>query len=313
LKAPVLLIIFNRPETTKRVFEAIKSVRPSKLYIAADAPREGNPDDYIRCKVARQLTEEIEWPCEVHRLYQDRNLGCSMGPRTAFQWFFSQEDEGIILEDDCLPHEDFFAFSEEMLHRFRHEKRILSINGSNLGYLVKSGESYTFSRFMNMWGWATWADRAHSIDYSLSSWKKVKSPVWWLYRRLRQNIFDTDIYWYRYWQDKFDRTVNGKMITWWDWQWIFHQIEHRRLSVVPAQNLVTNIGFTQDATHTRAADNPAAELPSSSLSRPYRHPRLIAGNISYEENLKWVWCYHKRPSFMVSLKGCIKHILKQAE
>ena len=306
----VLLIIFNRPSTTQKVFEAIRNEKPSRLYIAADAPRSGNQDDQRKCAQTRAFTEDIDWPCEVHRLYQENNLGCSLGPRTAFKWFFDYEEEGIILEDDCVPHSDFFKFAEEMLNHFRDNPNIISINGSNLGFELLNGESYTFSRFMNMWGWATWRDRADSIDYDLKEWKQVKRPLWFLYSHLKQHLFDTDINWYKYWQHKFDLTVNKPGVTWWDWQWIFHQISNKQLSIVPAVNLVTNIGFDEDATHTREKNNPAANLPFQSIPFPIVHSSPIIPNYEFEEHMKWVWCYHKRLPKLFYVKQFISSFIR---
>lgn len=309
-EVPVLLIIFNRPDTTAKVFEAIRRVKPARLYVAADAPGKDKPEDNEKCKAARAVTDTIDWPCKVERLYQENNLGCSLGPRAAFNWFFSQEKEGIILEDDCVPHPDFFLFAGEMLNRFRDNKKIISINGSNLGYKPSHGYSYSFSRFMNMWGWATWADRAKEIDYSLNEWKKIKSPLWYLYRKMRQGLFDTDINWYKYWKYKFDLTVTTNF-TWWDWQWIYHQLANRQYSVVPAVNLVTNIGFTSDATHTHEETNPAANIPVGAMPVTYRHPLKVKPDFIYEEEfVKWVWCYHKRLPVSFYFKQMIRSILK---
>jgi len=311
MSTAVLFIIFNRPDTTAKVFEAIRRAQPAKLYIAADAPREDHPADEANCAKARSVTETIDWPCEVKRLYQSVNLGCSRGPRAAFNWFFAQEPEGIILEDDCVPHPDFFSFAAEMLHRYRNNPQIISINGSSLGYRLTNGCSHTFSRYMNMWGWATWADRARAVDYELHEWKQIANPLWWLYRHMRRHVFDADIHWYRYWKDKFDRTINEKNITWWDWQWIFHQLKNRQLSVVPARNLVTNIGFTHNATHTRASDNPAANLPCEALPATLIHPEKIRYDRYYEKHfVKWVWCYHRQPSVAAGIKHTLSYLLR---
>jgi hypothetical protein len=308
----VLLIIFNRANTTQQVFEAIRRARPARLYIAADAARPGNSTDEAKCRATRAVTETIDWPCEVKRLYQEQNLGCSFGPRTAFSWFFSQEPEGIILEDDCVPHPDFFSFAQAMLERYRNDQRILSINGSNLGYQLSNGNSYTYSRFMNMWGWATWADRAQAIDYSLSEWKQVQQPLWFLYQHMRQGLFDTDINWYKYWQHKFDLTVTKETITWWDWQWIYHQLTHHRLSIVPAVNLVSNIGFDAEATHTHEAENPAANIPVQAMVLPLQHPAQINPDFVYEEKfVKWVWCYHKRLPTLFYIKQFISRLIRR--
>lgn len=310
-KVPVLFIVFNRPDTTAKVFAAVREAKPSVLYIAADAPRKNNDSDIDKCRLTREITEQVDWPCTVKRLYQEQNLGCSIGPRTAFNWFFSSEKEGIILEDDCVPHPDFFQFASEMLERFRENKQIISINGSNLGYTFND-ESYCFSRFMNMWGWATWADRAATIDYSLTQWKKVKHPLWFLYKQMRQGLFDTDINWYKYWQHKFDLTITKENITWWDWQWIFHQIVHKQISVVPAVNLISNIGFDADATHTHAADNPAANIPVAPMVFPLKHPEKIEADFIYEEHyVKWVWCYHKRLPLLFYIKMFLSGFVKK--
>jgi hypothetical protein len=308
--APILFIIFNRPSTTQQVFEAIRAIRPSRLYIAADAPRVGRTGDIEKCKATRIVTEHIDWPCTVKRLYRTENLGCGLAVSGAINWFFSFEEAGIILEDDCLPHPDFFEFASTMLERYKENSRIISINGSNLGYQIQNGESYCFSRYMNMWGWATWADRAKEIDYSLKSWKSIKNPLFFLYRHMRQHFFDTDINWYKYWKEKFDLTVNNEIITWWDWQWIYHQLTHHKLSIVPAVNLVTNIGFNADATHTHLANNPAANILTQPIHLPLRHPAQLEPDYLYEEHyVKWVWCYHKRLPTMFYIKQFISRFI----
>jgi len=293
----VLFIVFNRPSTTKRVFAAIREIQPTRLYIAADAPRPGNADDENKCAEVKSIVAAVDWDCDVQFLFQQDNLGCSRGPRAAFSWFFENEPEGIILEDDCLPNKSFFLFCKEMLERFRDDERIISVNGSNLGYNPSGPYSYTFSLFMNMWGWATWRRSAEKIDYNLSQWKNEKAPLWKLYKRLRQSPLDFDINWLKYWKHKFDLTVQRENFSWWDWQWIYHQTRDGQLSVVPSKNLVTNIGFSNEATHTTATDNPAAEIPAEEMNFPLLHPARISRNLKYEEyNIKWVWCYHKRSS-----------------
>lgn len=309
-KTAVLFIIFNRPESTEKVFEAIKAARPEKLYIAADAPRISNVDDIEKCKKVRALTENIDWPCEVHRLYQKENLGCGLGVRTSFDWFFSEEKEGIILEDDCVPNLSFFPLASEMLEKFRDNKKVISINGSNLGYQLKNGDSYTYSRFMNMWGWATWADRANEIDYNMESWKRIKNPHYNLYKKLRRSLFDFDFNWYKYWQHKFDFIITNPNFTW-DWQWIWHQINNEKISIVPRVNLVSNIGFDENATHTHHADNPSSNIPSEEIKFPLSHPKKIKIDFAYEEYfVKWVWCYHRRLPVVFYIKNTIKRLLK---
>ena len=269
--------------------------RPTRLYVANDAPREQNEGDASKTAEVREIVQQVDWPCEVKYLFHNDNLGCSLGPRAAFKWFFDQEEEGIILEDDCVPHPSFFSFCEEMLHRYKNDQRIISINGSNLGYTSTNAAAYTFSRFMNMWGWATWKDRASKIDYSLQDWKQKRKKSYWLWKHLRQDLTDMDVGWVKYWRFQFDKTIQTEKLTWWDYQWIYYQLKHQLLSVVPAKNLVSNIGFNNDGHHTVYDFLPAANLPVFELSPPYQAPAIIAPDYLYEEEyVKKIWLNHKR-------------------
>ncbi len=309
--SPVLFIIFNRPNPTSRVFEAIRAARPEKLYIAADAPRVDHPDDITKCADARKITEIIDWPCEVKRLYQNNNLGCGIGVRTALDWFFHNEQEGIILEDDCVPDLSFFEFARQMLERYRNDKRIISINGSNLGYKPERNDSYFFSRFMNMWGWATWADRAKEIDYEMGSWKVVKNKKLKLYRILKQGTFDFDLKWVDYWKERFNLVTGNAEFTW-DYQWVWYQIRKEKLAIVPSVNMITNIGFHDEATHTKSSENPSSNILSGSIPFPLVHPENLKPDLIYEENfVKWVWCYHKRIPLKNYLMNRVYDLLKK--
>jgi hypothetical protein len=302
-QTPILFLIFNRPSLTQTVFSVIRELKPSFLFIAADGPRYNVMSDLEDCENARKITEQIDWDCKVMRLYQKNNLGCSLGPRTAFKWFFSNVEEGIIIEDDCLPNLDFFHFTSLMLNHYRNDKKIFSINGSNFGYCPSSSDSYFFSRYMNMWGWATWANRISNVDYSLSQWKKIKNPIYFLHQRLKNNVFDFDIAWYLYWKDKFDKSSDTKLVTWWDWQCIFYQIFVRQYSIVPSVNLVSNIGFANSATHTKDCSNPSSNIKSQSILFPLVHPQTFRIDYEYEEKyIKWIWCFHERNTFTNNIK-----------
>lgn len=306
---PILLLIFNRPNLTEQVFSVIRQVKPIQLFIAADGPRGDFDADIENCEKARIITEQIDWECKVNRLYHDYNLGCSLAPLTAYSWFFSKVQEGVILEDDCVPHLDFFNFTSLMLERYRNEKKIFSINGSNLGYKLETGYSYTFTRYMNMWGWATWSDRVNKIDFSLSQWKKIRYPMLYLYQKLRNNIFDLDLTWYLYWKDKFDASLDYNRVTWWDWQCVFHQLSSNQYSIVPSVNLISNIGFGALATHTLESSNPASNVSTSCISFPIMHPKEFKIDLEYEEKyIKWIWCYHKRISVFSYFK---KYLIKK--
>jgi hypothetical protein len=305
----ILFIIFNRPATTRQVFEAIRNAKPPRLFIAADAPRVGKADDIEKCKAAKAITDNIDWPCEVKRLFRDENFGCGIAVSEAINWFFTHETEGIILEDDCLPHPDFFKFTSAMLEHFRENHRVVSINGSNLGYHPANTYNYSYSRYMNMWGWATWRDRAMQIDYQMNEWKAIKNKTWWVYNHAKQYLTDSDVNWYRLWRDKFNKVAIDPNFTW-DWQWMYHQLKNRQLSVVPSSNLISNIGFDADATHTCETENPAANIPTAALPMPLQHPAQMKPDYLYEEQyVKWVWCYHKRLPMIFYIKQFISQLI----
>lgn len=305
ISTPVLFIVFNRPGPTEKVFESIRKAAPLKLYIASDAPRMGNESDEVNCAQVKKIINKVDWNCDVKRLYHEKNLGCSYGVQSAFNWFFKFEERGIILEDDCLPSLSFFQFCEEMLEKYNNDEEVISINGSNLGYNLNNGYSYTFSRFFNMWGWATWRRSAEKINYGITDWKHNKRPLFTIYKHIHQNIFDFDLNWYKYWKNKFDLISHDDKITW-DWQWVYYQIMNNKKSVVPAINMVTNIGFNENATHTKTKDNPSSNIKSFELKFPLVHPSNKLIDIEYEEKyIKWIWCFYKRLPLFFYIKHYI--------
>lgn len=307
---PVLLIIFNRPEPTEKLIDALRIVKPGLIFVSADGPRENAEADVYNCEAARKVIEKIDWDCKIEKLYHTNNQGCHWAPRKALSWFFTHVEEGIILEDDCIPEKDFFFFCKELLSKYRDDDRILTINGSNLGYELKNNYSYTFSRFMNMWGWATWRRAETKIDYSLKEWKKEKNPLLLLYKKLRHNVFDIDMRWLEYWERIFNVCLRKDVSTW-DWQWMNYQILNNKFSIVPAVNLVTNMGFNEMATHTKLTANLAANIPVKPLKFPIVHPSKIEIDKEYEEKyVKWVWCSIKRLRPLSQAKLFITRLLQ---
>lgn len=308
---PILLIVFNRPDLTLKVLNEIKNVSPSKLYIAVDGPREKVLEDKNKCLEVLKIVKNIAWDCEVHFLIQEHNLGCSMGPRKALEWFFLHEESGIILEDDCLPSKGFFLFCSELLDYYKNEEKIINICGSNMGDNKIGSSGYFFSRFMNMSGWATWRRSVNLIDYDLNDWKNSRRSLYSVYEVFRQHFFDTDIGWYNYWKHKFDLTTEYENVTWWDWQWIYYQINNKKFTIIPNKNLVSNIGFNEQATHTKDSANRLANIPLQAMHFPLQHPLIIKPDFKYEEYfVKWVWCYHKRTIFSNWLKQKLIKLFK---
>lgn len=240
---PVLLLVFNRPDLTRQVFEAIRQARPGRLYIAADGPRPARPGDQDLCKEVLEIVAAVDWPCRVERLHRPANLGCKRAVSEALDWFFSCETEGVVLEDDCVPSPDFFVFAQEMLARYRDDKTVFAVQGNCFTRRVP-GYSYYFSRNFFMWGWATWADRWRQVqlddDYlrqiresgALAQWP---SPGW----AVRT-----------YWQDILDRQIAGEFDSW-GYPTTFNLLARRQYNLTPTVNLVRNIGFGPGASHSK--------------------------------------------------------------
>ena len=310
LSTPVLLIVYNRPDATALVFDAIRQAQPRQLFIAADGPRDGVPNDRARSNNVRKIVSNVDWECEEMTLFHGVNLGCRLGPATAITWFFENVEQGIILEDDCLPSQSFFRYCEELLNYFKDDKRIFSINGSSLGY-SSNESSYTYSMFMNMWGWATWKRVARQIDYDLQYWDKMKFKKLWLYRKLNaSNYLDVDFNWIRYWEARIHWLLDG--FETWDYQWVFHQLKYNMLSVVPSKNLITNIGFGDDATHTFDPKNPVAGLKAEEMDFPLVHPDSVINNTYYLNNyIKKKWCSYCKVTTINVIKRKLLKLLPE--
>jgi hypothetical protein len=273
MKSPILFLIFNRPETTRRVFEAIRVARPPRLYVAADGPRAGREGERSRCNEARSIASKVDWPCEVRTLYRDHNLGCKLGVAGGVTWFFEQEAEGIILEDDVLPISTFFDFCDEMLERYRSDERVAVITGNNLvSRYLKIGDSYFFSRYPHIWGWASWRRAWSHYDVFMKLW-----PSWRDSRGLT-TTWGGGTFVASYWRHFFDLTHNGNIDTW-DYQWFFACWRTQGLTIVPRVNQTQNLGFGSDATHTTAEEPETVRLSRPvALQHPLIHPTEVKRN-----------------------------------
>jgi hypothetical protein len=259
-KAPVLFLIFNRPEPTREVFEAIRAYQPSRLYVAADGPRPEKGGEWTLCAETRSVLKGVDWDCKVETLFRDQNLGCGAAVSEAINWFFDQEEEGIILEDDCLPDPSFFSFCEEMLDRYRDQPEVGSVSGNNfLPRGLHMEQPYGFSKYVQIWGWATWRRFWKNYDFKLvGDWEEWEKIV----RRVNpvQNQAN-------YWLQIF-KTLRAGLIDTWDYQVMFSSWRHEYVHIFPSQNLVANLGYGTDATHTNF-QSPLAHLPRESI-KDYR-------------------------------------------
>ncbi len=273
LTTPVAFIIFNRPDTTARVFAEIAKAKPPKLLVIADGPRANRTGEAERVAETRAIIERVDWDCEVLTNFSESNQGCRNRVSSGIDWVFEQVPEAIILEDDCLPAPTFFRFCEEMLERYRHDQRVGMISGDNFQFGRRYGQdSYYFSKYMHIWGWATWRDRwRHSYDVSMTNWPRVCDEG-----RLSDLCGDEDDV--GYWRGVLERVYNGSIDTW-DYQWVFANWLEGRLCALPAVNLISNIGFGAEATHTTGVST-LANLPTTDMQFPLTHPIIHVRNVA---------------------------------
>ena len=270
LKTPVLFLIFNRPDTTQQVFNEIRKAQPAQLFVAADGPRKDRPADKELCKKTRDIIQQVNWDCEVFTRFQDENLGCKRAVSSAIDWFFSNVEEGIILEDDCIPDQSFFPFCQELLEKYRDDERIMMVSGDNFQFGQKRTEySYYFSRYFHIWGWATWRRAWKLYDREMMAWPEIRENGY-----LNNILSEKRLV--RYWEAIFNSVYNVSTNTW-DYQWVFSCWIQRGLSIIPNINMVSNIGFDQRSTHTKGKDI-RANMQTESMAFPILHPKYIIRN-----------------------------------
>lgn len=266
--SPVLFLIFNRPDITRQVFDAIQKARPPRLYIAADGPRLDRAGEKEKCEAARAIVTGIDWNCHVKTLFRDENLGCSAAVSEAITWFFSHEEKGIILEDDCLPEPSFFRFVDELLDRYRDDNRIAVISGDNFQLKPRRDDrSYYYSMFNHVWGWASWRRAWRLYDHEMNDWPTIRDGKW---------LLDAlgSIAAAKYWTGLFEETWKGNIDTW-DYRWTFSVWREGMITVLPKVNLVRNIGFRHDATYTTGSNAGDPSSVTQSMDFPLHHPSYM--------------------------------------
>lgn len=265
LTTPVAFVIFNRPDTTAKVFAEIAKARPPMLLVVGDGPRVNRAGEAERVAKTRAIVDQVDWPCTVLTNFSDVNLGCRQRVSSGLDWVFNQVEEAIVLEDDCLPDPSFFQFCQEMLERYRNDERIGMISGDNFQFGKRYGEdSYYFSKYVHIWGWASWRDRWQgAYDVNLARWPEIRDGG-----RVADLVLDQAEV--KYWRKVFERVYRGDIDTW-DYQWLFANLAEGRLSILPSVNLISNIGFGEDATHTVGLSD-EANMQTKSIEFPLRHP-----------------------------------------
>lgn len=280
MESPVLFLVFNRMDTMERVFQTIRAARPPRLYVASDGPRGDRSGEAEKVESIRsRVLSSIDWPCEVKTLFRDRNLGCGRAVSSAIDWFFQHEEQGIILEDDCIPDPTFYRYCDDLLQHYREDDRVMMVSGANFLF-ERAGmvrESYYFSKYQMIWGWATWRRAWIKYDFEMRGWSDNApgDPVGTMNIRLDERQF---------WRRIFSKMAGPNRVNTWDFQWLYAMWRSNGLCVCPGRNLVNNIGYGADATHTteKSLNN---DMDVFRMEFPMVHPsrvrvRCMADNIT---------------------------------
>lgn len=266
LDVPVLFCIFNRPELTRQVFQRIRAAQPKVLLVVSDGPRADRAGEHEAVSQSRAILQDVDWQCEVKTNFAEENMGCKARIATGITWAFEHTEDLIILEDDCLPDPTFFSYCAELLDRYRNDERIMMVSGNNFQPTARTDASYYFSHWTHIWGWATWKRAWQHFDVDVKDWPARRS----------ENFFDAifpSTADRRHWRQVMDNQHAGLIDTW-DFPWTYACWKSGGLTVLPDQNLVTNIGFGKDATHTTDAESRLARLPTSPMM-DIVHPQQI--------------------------------------
>ncbi|MDJ0553667.1 MAG: glycosyltransferase family 2 protein [Microcoleaceae cyanobacterium MO_207.B10] len=280
MQTPVVLLVFNRPEVTKKVFAEIRKAQPPQLFLVADGPRSEKSGEAEKCQAVRSIIEQVDWECQVYKNYSDVNLGSGLRVSSGLNWVFDTVETAIILEDDCLPHPTFFRFCDELLEKYRHDKRVMMISGTNiLGEWKSNIQSYHFSYLAMIWGWASWRRSWQYFDAEMNLWKlpEMKNVVRDVlgdekqYNRIKQgfdSIHDEEGNW--------DKSI-------WDFQFALSRFSQSGLAITPAVNLISNIGFDAEATHTKTPAAGISNLAVKPMSFPLKDPYGVGVDREYSE------------------------------
>jgi hypothetical protein len=279
IRTPIAFMVFNRPSVTATVFARIAAAKPRRLLIVADGARSHVAGEDGKVSEVRRIVQRIDWPCDLSVNFAEGNLGCRDRISSGLDWVFAQEESAIILEDDCLPAPTFFRYCDELLEKYRDEPRVMTVCGSNWLRATPSEHSYLFTTHMSIWGWATWRRAWRTYDVDLKSWpqKKLEQPFAQLLSRKEAGALTRTL------DNLADANPANRTLSAWDFQWFYNCYVHGGLAITPAANMVSNIGFGADATHTRALASKLANIPVRDVEFPLKHPPTLEVSHEFEQ------------------------------
>jgi hypothetical protein len=303
LNTPILFLVFNRPDQTRKVFKKIREAKPKKLFVAADGPRAAKDGENEKCELVRKIAIDVDWDCELYTLFGKENLGCGLAVSSAITWFFDNVEQGIILEDDTIPNNSFFAFCENMLHKYKEDDSIMHIGGNNFqfGKIIGNG-SYYFSKFAHVWGWATWKRAWDKYNYDIVSWSSEKKDSAFL--TLRENV-QRD-----YWRSVFNDIAEGIIDTW-DYQWQLSIWYYKGKCIIPNKNLIQNIGFGEGATHTVARSKILESMRTKRLSNFIEPVSIDINDKADTDYFNYIFLSRPPLNRRIKITNILRRILRQ--
>lgn len=303
MQTPVAFIIFNRPDTTEQVFDVIRQARPPKLFVIADAARANRPGEVEKCSETRAIVEQVDWDCEVMTNFAEQNLGCQRRISSGLDWVFAQTERAIILEDDCLPHPSFFPYCEELLEQYRDDERVMHIGGTNYQFgRRRFPYSYYFSRYNHCWGWASWRRAWRNFDVEMKLWPELRDSG-----LLKDLLGDARAAadWQRAFQMVYEKHIDS-----WAYCWTLSCWAQSGLTILPSVNLISNIGFGSEGSHTLNRRSKFANMKFEDIGLPLIHPPFV---IRDDEADKFTQRNNFRRSFVSRLGSSLLRAAKDRQ
>jgi hypothetical protein len=300
MKIPILLLVYNRYEETRKLIKILRKIKPNKIYIAADGPKLQDKNDFVECLKVRKLFDQIKWKCKIYKHYNNNNLGCKISISRSINWFFKKVKQGIILEDDCMPNKDFFKFCNLMLKKYENNKKIFCISGSNytnnVRKVIKNESSYYFSKYPHCWGWATWRRAWKYNNLNINFWTKYKNTDSW---KQLHNDRTEKIYWEKIFNNAYKNNFNS-----WAYSWTLSVWKKKGLTIIPKKNLIENIGVGSHSENNffRTKND---IYKSYFLNNFNKHPRIMETN--QKKDLKVFYSHYKPFNYLYPWR--IKHLL----
>lgn len=299
---PVLFLVFNRLDTTKQVFAKIREIQPRQLFIGADGARPEKEGEKEKVEAVRKyVLDNIDWDCEVKTLFREKNLGCGVAPAEAITWFFENVEQGIILEDDCLPDLSFFTFCEELLNYYKDEERVMHIGGNNY-FNKKNKSSYYFSNYIHPpHGWASWRRAWKNYDYTMSKLNDFITK-----EKIAQIITNKEVQ--QYWIDYFNYHIDTYLDAW-DTQWQLELWLRNGVAIMPYLNLVANLGYNNEGTHTKNSEHRSNISLLFPIEKIIYQQSLLVDEKYDNKKIQYIYMY--KPTFKQKIKNLIPPFIKK--